>query len=337
MTLKDGNLTKVRVFPSLPKPPSFTQAQTHLTFSTIAVNLFSMDALQGGQGQVLKTPAHDCIHKITLTYWQSKTKKIEKEKARLDLLCTQLDDGWKKLTEDASKGINKLSQDDFQTWLKLFTSVAAILEHLLGVGETKKKKEKIMPKPLRNALKFLATTYQVQLLKLSLNEELSNSDPRKESEDALSIDNDLKLDHVADVDWCEGIEEYQACMCDELWTQLGHLVEKMVPFFNLKQDPEHCHDPWTDEGEAWLQECSNGDPLSLHWHQLVGVLKMLENTFLKKPILLVGLGKTIQVAAFIAMLSQYFTVPHLFLQEFSHSSGIPEESCGITLDSSELM
>lgn len=85
-------------------------------------------------------------------------------------------------------------------------------------------------------------------------------------------------------------------------------AEKLIPFFNLEQDTDSCHDFWTDEGQAGLQDLSNGNPLALCWHQLVGALKMVENTFLKKLILLmdsIGLGKTIQVAAFVAVLMWY--------------------------------
>jgi SNF2 family DNA or RNA helicase len=166
----------------------------------------------------------------------------------------------------------------------------------------------VLPKPLRNALTFLATENQVQLLTLSLKEELSHSDPRNESDDAPSIDPDLDLDRMPDLEWSEGVEEYKKLTRDDLWAMLGRSAEKSIPFFNLKQDAEsHC-DPWTDEGEAWLQDPSNGDSLALRWHQLVGVLKMVENAFLKKPVLLmdgVGLGKTIQVAAFVAVLAWY--------------------------------
>jgi SNF2 family DNA or RNA helicase len=112
---------------------------------------------------------------------------------------------------------------------------------------------------------------------------------------------------VPEIDWSEGVEEYQDTSSDELWAMLGR-PEKSVPFFNLKQDTESRRDPWTDEGVKWLQVPSNGEPLTLRWHQLVGVLKLVENAFLGRPVLLmdgVGLGKTIQVAAFIAFLTWY--------------------------------
>ncbi|KAH8986474.1 hypothetical protein EDB92DRAFT_1760488, partial [Lactarius akahatsu] len=45
------------------------------------------------------------------------------------------------------------------------------------------------------------------------------------------------------------------------------------------------------------------------WHQLVGVVKMLERGMTSQPVLLmddVGLGKTVQVLAFFVMLAYYW-------------------------------
>lgn len=93
----------------------------------------------------------------------------------------------------------------------------------------------------------------------------------------------------------------------DLWKRLG-VPDCAVPFFNKKVDPDGHHDPWTEKGRTWLEQAGNGVPLALRWHQIVGVLKMLDNAFAGKPILLmdsVGLGKTIQVAAILAFLMFY--------------------------------
>lgn len=127
---------------------------------------------------------------------------------------------------------------------------------------------------------------------------------RGEHGDTSAFDRDLDL---PEVDWTEGVEEYKSCTADELWDILG-IPERSIPFFNPKHNSENQCDPWTEEGTAWLRIPSNGEPLVLHWHQLVGVVKMVENAFSGKPVLLmdgVGLGKTIQMAGFIAVLSWY--------------------------------
>jgi hypothetical protein len=108
-----------------------------------------------------------------------------------------------------------------------------------------------------------------------------------------------------DVEWSEGVEEFHDLSMDDLWALLG-LAEKAVPFFNATQDPFSNNDPWTKEGHQWLKE--NGKDLELRWHQLVGVVKMLYNAFAGRPVLLmdeVGLGKTIQLTACIAILAYY--------------------------------
>lgn len=168
----------------------------------------------------------------------------------------------------------------------------------------------VLPKPLRQALSLLASQKRVDLLTLSLREELAVSSLGNEgggSDDPCMLNHDLAFDRAPKVDWTEGVEEYQGCSPDELWTMLGR-PDQTVPFFNAKQDPDGHHNSWSDEGAKWLRVASNGIPLNLRWHQIVGLLKMVENAFSRKPVLLmdgVGLGKTILVAAFIAILSWY--------------------------------
>jgi hypothetical protein len=95
---------------------------------------------------------------------------------------------------------------------------------------------------------------------------------------------------------------------DELWKHLG-LTDKTIPFFNAHLDPEGNYHPWDKKhGKSWFEKEENSVLLTLHLFQLVGIAKMLENTFSGKPVLLmdtVGLGKTIQVTAFIAILAYY--------------------------------
>jgi hypothetical protein len=174
----------------------------------------------------------------------------------------------------------------------------------------------VIPKPLRDALSFLAVHEQVDLLTVSLKEELAGD----------IFDLDLDLEHPPAIDWSEGVDKYKDCTPKELWELLGRPSERSVPFFNPRQDVDGHHDSWSEEGAKWFQDPSNGEPLTLHWHQLVGVLKMLDNVFLNKSILLmdgVRLGKTIQTAAFIAFLSWYrdhFTAQGKFPGKFGRCS-----------------
>ncbi|KAI6142085.1 hypothetical protein BKA82DRAFT_77187, partial [Pisolithus tinctorius] len=69
--------------------------------------------------------------------------------------------------------------------------------------------------------------------------------------------------------------------------------------FQQWTDPNGMIDPWSDEGQAWLQNMMEKmELLQPQWHQLMGIYCMLEHVFEGKLILLtdrVGLGKMLQV------------------------------------------
>lgn len=164
-----------------------------------------------------------------------------------------------------------------------------------------------LPKPLREALQFLASNKEIDHLTALLQDQLAQADPRTcvEVEPAPVLD--LDLDLPPNIDWSEGVEEFNSMSEDELWFMLG-LPDKAVPFFNTHYDPDDNHDPWTHDGREWFKIPGNGKSLILRWHQLVAVLKLLINAFADKGTLLmddVGLGKTIVNAAYIAILSFY--------------------------------
>jgi len=161
-----------------------------------------------------------------------------------------------------------------------------------------------LSKPLRAALEFLATNEEIGVLAASLQEQLVQADPNSDPDPQSGFDSLLETLDI-DVEWSEGVEDLRDLSTDDLWALLG-LPEKAVPFFNARQDPFSANDPWTKEGRQWLDD--NGKPLELRPHQLVGVVKMIINFFAGKPVLLmdgVGLGKTIQFTASIAILAYY--------------------------------
>ncbi|KAG2336606.1 hypothetical protein BDR05DRAFT_896483 [Suillus weaverae] len=161
-----------------------------------------------------------------------------------------------------------------------------------------------LPKSLRQALSFLATQQDIALLTASIHDQLKLCDPNSMPAESVP-EFDLDATDDCDFQWSEGVEQYNNMSEDDLWALLG-LPEKQIPFFNLLHDPYGDCDPWTEDGQAWLKE--NGEPLALRWHQLVGLVKMVKNAFCGMPVLLmdeVGLGKTIQVTALIAVLSFY--------------------------------
>lgn len=127
------------------------------------------------------------------------------------------------------------------------------------------------------------------------------------------------------------MEAFKDVSEDHLWTLLG-IPDQRLPFFNALQDPYGNHDPWTEEGEDWFKSSGRGERLALRWHQLVGVTRMVQNAFSGKPILLmdeVGLGKTIQVTALIAILAfyrEYYTANGCFPGKIGKSISLPFEA-----------
>lgn len=158
-----------------------------------------------------------------------------------------------------------------------------------------------------------------------LQDELARYDPNSTESESILCDPRLPEDHgTIVVDWQDGTDDLQGFNLEELYDRLG-LPGQKIPFFNDTYDPQGMHDPWTDEGVKWLRDY--GKPLRLHWYQIVGVLQMARNAFSQKPVLLmdeVGLGKTIQVAAFIAVMAyyrEYFVKHSVFPGEFKTQRG----------------
>jgi hypothetical protein len=153
---------------------------------------------------------------------------------------------------------------------------------------------------LREALRFLATATRVHDLRITMLEYLSIFE-----DDPEPMDQPLDFSAKIPMDWREGVEDLKGFTTDELWQKLG-LPDKAIPFFNTTSDPFGTHDPWVDLD--WFSNPSHVSPFGPRWHQLQGILRMVERAFEGKPVLLmdeVGLGKTLQVVAVIAILAFY--------------------------------
>jgi hypothetical protein len=163
-----------------------------------------------------------------------------------------------------------------------------------------------LPKALREALQFLASNHEVDLLAATLHEQLIQADPKSQAHTQPAPALNLGSDTPTDLQWSEGVEEFKDLTEDQLWTALG--VPNAIPFFNDRLDPTGLHDPWTQEGRTWFRTRENGAQLKPRWYQLGGDMKILRCLFAGLPAMLfdeVGLGKTIQVVSSIAMLAYY--------------------------------
>ena len=109
-------------------------------------------------------------------------------------------------------------------------------------------------------------------------------------------------------DWTEGTEEFAQFTEEQLCQKLGiDPKTKKIPGFNEREDPDGLHDPWK-EPEWFKANKDSTTELTIRWHQLIGIYKLLLNVFDKKPILLmdeVGLGKTIQTIGVLSLLNYY--------------------------------
>ena len=109
-------------------------------------------------------------------------------------------------------------------------------------------------------------------------------------------------------DWKEGVEQYRKYSQQELWEMLGLGNTHAIPFFQKKLDVHGTCQPWTEEGEHWLSTSPDAQPLRVKWHQLVGMIHLLDQALQGKPVLLmdeVGVGKTMQAVGLIALLTYF--------------------------------
>jgi hypothetical protein len=156
---------------------------------------------------------------------------------------------------------------------------------------------------LREALVILASEEQVSQLAGLMEEHIRASD---RDQDNIPLP-ELDLDRPPVTQWSEGVEDYQEKSVGDLWVILG-FQDQHMPFVSRVQDPNSNHDPWDERDREWFKDPSNTVPFSPRWHQLVGVVKMLENAFKGLPVLLmdeVGLGKTLQITCLFAVLAYY--------------------------------
>ncbi|KAH8986189.1 P-loop containing nucleoside triphosphate hydrolase protein, partial [Lactarius hatsudake] len=112
------------------------------------------------------------------------------------------------------------------------------------------------------------------------------------------------------INWSEGVEHLHNTSTSELYAMLGFSDHK-IPFLNseidckpdLSQIVRESNDDPTPPAPP-----SEKEPLSLRWHQVVGVVKMMECALTSQPVLLmddIGLGKTMQVLMFFCVLAYY--------------------------------
>ncbi|KAG1793331.1 P-loop containing nucleoside triphosphate hydrolase protein [Suillus plorans] len=183
-----------------------------------------------------------------------------------------------------------------------------------------------LPKSLRDALDRLATEDEVKELELFIETTLAAMVPLEGDKVVIDFAENMDVG-----DWKSGVEEYDKHSEDQLWEDLG-LPEKRLPFFQTRLDPDAVIDPWSQEGQQWLDNPANpAQNLVPRWHQLVGILRLVDRALDDEPVMLmdgVGVGKTMQAVGLIACLAHYREhyrkhgkFPGKFAQRFCKKTG----------------
>lgn len=162
-----------------------------------------------------------------------------------------------------------------------------------------------LTKNLREALKYLSSHADVALLLTQLAERV---EMHKDIPEDL---NELDLEPADPVNWKEGVEELQGTNEDQLYEMLG-FENHAIPFLAEEIDED------TDLGVQLYGDNSEGSitlgapvakkPLRLKWHQLVGLVKLMQCALISDTVLQMdsmGMGKTLQILAYFSVLAYY--------------------------------
>ena len=156
-----------------------------------------------------------------------------------------------------------------------------------------------LSKNLRDALGRMASKREA----ITMGEQLVE---RMEVEKAHMVDQmEFDVDDPPTFEeWSEGVEHLKEKTPAQLYEWLG-LDTHSIPFFKVQASVEGGVSG--DLGELEMSATTT-EGTSLRWHQLVGVVRILERAIKSEPVLLmddVGLGKTVEVIALFAMLAYY--------------------------------
>ncbi|KAG6370138.1 P-loop containing nucleoside triphosphate hydrolase protein [Boletus reticuloceps] len=300
--------------------PSAEDAQIYLAQNNLAVELFGEGAFIESSDYLKPVVGNFCRTLLSQT-WNRYRKLNHRELDKMQKGIANVGDKWKFMVENPKNATAKeiklflrelrhllllLSRYNDDESKKLVSGYVADLEAMLAtlmkdasIGDPCK-----IPKPIQDALRALASREDVEAIANQIKVSLENVQMSANPEPL-----ELELDDNVDLKgWKEGVEELSKVSEESLWTMLG-FPQKKLPFMQEWMDSGATIDPWSAEGQAWLEdERSERLPLKPRWHQLVGIYRMLERAFEGKPVLLmdgVGMGKTLQVLGTIACLTFY--------------------------------
>ncbi|KAI6116603.1 P-loop containing nucleoside triphosphate hydrolase protein [Pisolithus croceorrhizus] len=303
------------------KLPTLEESQTStIALNPLAFKLLGDDAYPDGDTMFLVPAVKSFIDHLLVNTWHRYRKALGREAKDIAKKEASLAAEWQALTADGANPTIKAIKSyllhirslmtilhryqDADTIAKLEEKKKRIEAMLAAAQNDDSKTEEIakLPKALREALSKLATEHEIREIEQLVQAALENIQP-----DDRMIE--LPEGDAVEFSWKEGVEDLSKLTEDELWAHLGLKESKAIPLFQKYTDPDAAIEPWTDEGEAWLSNPESGrEPLRARWHQLVGILRMLQRAFQGEAVLLmdgVGIGKTFQVIGFIACLAWF--------------------------------
>ncbi|KAG1741027.1 P-loop containing nucleoside triphosphate hydrolase protein [Suillus occidentalis] len=299
--------------------PTLKEAQVEAAVSKhLAFAMFGDEAFVSGD--FLDTAIATFISVVIALTWNRYRKTLKRQKSDMGKKAKDMEDMWNKMISTGAhptmailrgyirrvesyikilslfKDEESLRKMDERRGL-LTTMLEATTRNPGIVGDVQR-----LPKVLRDALNKLATETEVRELEAIIQAAL----------DAMASSDAVHLDFEETIplaDWRSGVEEYAECSMDDLWQQLGLDQSKQLPFFQTYTDPNDVISPWSEDGQAWLDDALNEKSiLAPRWHQLVGILRMIDRALLGEPVMLmdgVGIGKTMQAVGVIACLAHY--------------------------------
>ncbi|KAG1863891.1 P-loop containing nucleoside triphosphate hydrolase protein [Suillus subluteus] len=280
----------------------------------LADALFGDDAFT--DGSFLVAPIMTFVTTLLASTWSRYRKVLKRQATGIDKKTREVEEEWRAMTATNAKP----TIASIRTYLKKLEALRReqVNTMLAAAKKDPTKAESVarLPKSLRDALDRLATEEEVKELELLIETTLAAMVPLEGDKVVIDFAENIDVG-----DWKSGVEEYDKRSEDELWEDLG-LPEKKLPFFQTRSDPDAAVDPWSEEGQQWLDNsarCWTGRPVML----MDGV----------------GIGKTMQAVGLIACLAHYREhyrkhgkFPGKFAQRFCKKTGgnIPDLPTVIT-------
>ncbi|KAG2366148.1 hypothetical protein BDR07DRAFT_1373763 [Suillus spraguei] len=284
----------------------------HAASIKLADALFSDDAFTDGSFIVLSIMTF--VTTMLVSTWNRYRKVIKRQANSIDKKTQEVEEQWLAITAaNASPTMASI-----RMYLKKLESLVTLLSVFRDQEMAKKlearrdqvnamlaaaKKDPTKAELIEYALDRLATEEEVKELELLIETTLAAMAPLEGDEVMVDFEENMTVN-----DWKSGVEEYDRCSEGDLWEHLG-LSEKKLPFFQVRSDPDAAIDLWSEEGQQWLDNpTSPTQNLAPRWHQLVGILRLIDRVLDCKPVMLmdgIGVGKTMQAVGLIACLAHY--------------------------------